>query len=355
LKPSPDSQSSVTDGLNEIQSLPKVDLHRHLEGSLRLQSMLEIIAAHDLDLPTSDRDLEPRVQMVAGDTRSVEAFLGKFAVIRHFFRSTEIIQRVVDESVEDAVSDGVQLLELRFTPSALCQYSGLTLGEAMDIVISSSHASAANRDLILGLIVSVNRHETIDLAEEVIHLAADRKDQGILGVDLAGDEQATISDSFVPLFAEAKQAGLKVTIHAGEWGGPDRVTHAIEVMEADRIGHGVRCLEDPSVVQLARSTGVGFEVSLTSNLHTGVFHTYEEHPLSEMIEAGLRVAITTDDPSIFRTTLSAEILHAIKYLGLSLETIKGLTLQALQLSFVDANVKRKMEASIQESFWGSGV
>lgn len=317
--------------------------------------MLQIIAAHDLDLPTSEHELESRVQMVAGDARSVEVFLGKFKLIRHFFRSSEIIQRIVEESVEDAVSDGVRLLELRFTPSALCQYSGLTPGEAMEIVVSSGLASATKHGLTLGLIVSINRHETLDLAKMVIGLAADRVGRGILGVDLAGDEQTATSDSFVPLFSEAKQAGLKVTIHAGEWGGPERVAHAVEVMAADRIGHGVRILENPTVLQLARSAGVGFEVSLTSNLQTGVFSTYEEHPLSEMIEAGLRVAITTDDPSIFQTTLSAEHAHAIEHLGLSLETIKGLTLQGLQLSFVDARLKQKVEAGIREYFWGDGV
>lgn len=355
LKPSPNTLANLPSVISEIQSLPKVDLHRHLEGSLRLQSMLEIISAHNLDLPVSESELEPRVQMVAGDARSVEVFLAKFKIIRQFFRSLEIIQRIVEEIIEDAVSDGVKLLELRFTPAALRQYSGLTLSEVVDAVIASGQSAAATHDLILGLIVSVNRHEPLKLAEEVVRLAVDRKDQGILGVDLAGDEQAYSSDPFIPLFSEAKQAGLKLTIHAGEWGGPDRVAHAIEVMAADRIGHGVRCLEDPAVVQLARAAGVGFEVSLTSNLHTGVFPALEQHPLSEMIEAGLRAAITTDDPSIFRTTLSAEHMHAIERLGLSLETIKGLTLQAVQLSFVDAKVKRKMETRIQESFWGSGV
>ncbi|TFH37112.1 MAG: adenosine deaminase [Anaerolineales bacterium] len=341
--------------VGEIQSLPKIDLHRHLEGSLRLGTMQEIVAAYDLDLPASVDELQPMVQMVAGDPRSAPVFLAKFKIIRQFFPNPEIIQRHVEEVIEDAALDGVELLELRFTPAALRQASGLPLHELMDAVLASSQAAAANHRVTLGLIVSVNRHESLDLAEEVVRLAVDRMPAGILGVDLAGDEQTYSADPFIALFAEAKQAGLNVTIHAGEWGGPERVAHAVGVMAADRIGHGVRCLEDPAVVQLARAAGVGFEVSLSSNLQTGVFREAEGHPLAEMIEAGLRVAVTTDDPSIFGTTLSAEHVYAIEHLGLSLETIKGLTLQALQLSFVDPKVKRKLEARLRQCFWGSGV
>jgi adenosine deaminase len=330
-------------------------LHRHFEGSLRLASMLDIISRYDLDLPASHDELRPLVQMVASDRPSVEALFAKFKIIRQFFRNAEIIHRLVTEAIEDAALDAVELLELRFTPAALRESSGLSLGEVMDVVIAAGRSAAACHDLNLGLIVSVNRHETLELAEKVIMLAADRIDQGILGVDLAGDEQSHTGDRFVPLFTEGKQAGLKITIHAGEWGGPERVAHAVESMQADRIGHGVRCMEDPAVVQLARSAAVGFEVSPTSNLQTGVFLTSKEHPIAAMIEVGLRVAIGTDDPSIFGTTLSTEHLFATEQLGLSLETLKGLTLQALQLSFIDEKDKRGLEQRISGRFWGSGV
>ena len=131
------------------------------------------------------------------------------------------------------------------------------------------------------------------------------------------------------------------------------MAQAIETMAADRIGHGIRALENPAVVQMARLSGVGFEISPTSNLMTGVSKDMASYPLSEMIDAGLRVAITTDDPSIFNTTLGQEHALAVERLGLSIETIKGLTLQALQLSFFNEKERRTMETELVEKLWGS--
>jgi adenosine deaminase len=354
LTASPDPRSIASASTAELRELPKVDLHRHLEGSLRLSSLQEIAIDTDIDLPTTQNELQPLVQMVAGDSRDPQTFLAKFKVIRQFFRSSEIIQRLVREAVEDAALDGVKLLELRFTPAALRQFSGLSLEQAMDAVLSAGREAARISDLTLGLIVSINRHEPFSIAEEVVQSAVDHLPDGILGLDLAGDEQSSPADPFLPLLNEAKQAGLKLTVHAGEWGGPEHVAQAIEAMSADRIGHGVRSMEDPAVVQLARKLGVGFEVSPTSNLRTGVFQDENGYPLAEMIEAGLRVAITTDDPAVFGTTLSAEHEFVITHLGFSVETIKGLTLQALQLSFINDKQKRALEASFSHRFWLRG-
>ncbi len=314
--------------------------------------MLEVIAKFDLDLPRSAEGLRPRVQIPAGTARNPQAFLETFQVIRLFFQDSETIQRFVGEMIEDAASDGIKVLELRFTPAAIQQCSGLSIGDCIDAVASASMDAASRHDIKLGLIVSVNRHEAVNLAEEVIQIAVDRMESGVYGVDLAGDELGYALDPFIPLFAEAKQAGLKLTIHAGEWGAAQQVAQAIEVMGADRIGHGVRVLEDSVITQMARSSAVGFEVSPTSNFKTGVVKDLETHPLSEMIDAGLKVAITTDDPSIFNTTLSQEHTLAVERLGFSIETIKGLTLQALQLSFFTEKERNMLEKVFTANIWG---
>ena len=337
----------------EIQALPKIDLHRHLEGSIRLETMLDVISEYKLDLPSSAEDLRPCVQMVDKDERDPPTFLAKFKSIRQIFQSPDIIQRLVVEAIEDAAADGVRALELRFTPTALCQFSKLSLEESTDAVLAASQHAVKRNHMMLGLILSINRHEPVEQAQEAIRIAVDRMGAGIRGVDLAGDEQGFVLDPFMPIFAEAKQAGLKCTIHAGEWGGPEGVAQAIEMMAADRIGHGIRALEDPAVVAMARSSGVGFEISPTSNLLTGVSKDMASYPLMEMIDAGLRVALTTDDPSIFNTTLGHEHTLAVALLGLSIETIKGLTLQAMQLSFFNDKEQRTMETELIEKLWGS--
>ncbi len=331
---------------------PKIDLHRHLEGSLRLETLHELSSRYKLDELTAIEQLRASVQIRPGDARTPENLLAKFRVIRRFFKDPEVIGRFVHETIEDAASDGIKVLELRFTPAAIQPVSNLPLADIIEAVCVAGQEAAKLHNLQLGLIVSVNRHEPLEQAERVLHLAADRIGNGVRGVDLAGDENAVALDPFIPLFKEAKQAGLKLTIHAGEWGGAENILRAIEEIGADRIGHGVRVMEDPGVLHIARTSGVGFEISPSSNILTGIFDDYTSHSLPSMIDAGLKVAITTDDPSIFGTTLTREHEITIQYLGLSRETIKGLTLQAIQISFFDEKEKRALELMFAEDFWG---
>ncbi len=341
----------MSNELEYQQAQPKVDLHRHLEGSLRLDTMHEVVSRFDLDLPSNLEALRALVQVGDEDARDARTFLTKFKVIRQFFKSDDILQRFTQEVIEDAAADGVRALELRFTPAALTEFSSLTLTDVSEIVLHAGREAANKHQITLGFIVSINRHEPLELAEKVVRIAVDGHVSGISGIDLAGDEASAPVDPFVPLFAEAKQAGLKLTIHAGEWGGPENVAQAIDTMAADRIGHGVRVMEDAGVLHLARSSKVGFEVSPTSNIRTGVFDQLNAHPLSSMIDAGLFVAITTDDPAIFDTTLSQEHARVIAHQGLSNETIKGLTMQAIQLSFFHDKDKRALEKAFTNQFW----
>jgi len=151
--------------------------------------------------------------------------------------------------------------------------------------------------------------------------------------------------------ASAKQAGLGLTIHAGEWTGAENVYQAIVELGADRIGHGIRVLDDPKVTSLARERGIPFEVSIDSNYLTGVVPSLDAHPLPQMIDAGLRTVLTTDDPSIFGTTLSLECQHAIDHLGLSLESLKGFTLTAAQAAFLDPRRISQLESEFVSMFW----
>ncbi|MCJ7567381.1 MAG: adenosine deaminase [Anaerolineales bacterium] len=334
-----------------VQELPKVDLHRHLEGSIRLETIAEIVCEASLPLPQDIESLRRVVQVVDGDPKNHKHFLSKFKNIRQIFRSPEIIQRITIEAVEDAARDQVRYLELRFTPAALAQSGLFHLEDVTGWVIDAAVEAASAHGIDVGLIVSVNRHESLEIAEEAARIAADHIHEGVVGLDLAGDEVEFPAQPFRSILASAKQAGLGLTIHAGEWTGAENVRHAILELGADRIGHGIRVLEDPQVTSLARERGIPFEVSIDSNYLTGVIPSIDAHPLPQMIEAGLRTVLTTDDPSIFGTTLSLEYQHAVDHLGLSLESLKGFILTAVQAAFLDPRRITKLEAEFVDTFW----
>jgi adenosine deaminase len=327
------------------QALPKVDLHRHLEGSLRLATMTEIARLHGLENGRPDQ-LQSLVQVMDHDPLTFQNFLSKFEILRHLYRTPEIIGRITHEAIADAAADNVRYLELRFTPVALSAAQGFMLSEVMDWVCEHAHLASLEYGISTHLIASVNRHESVKIAEQVVQLALDRKNRGIVGLDLAGNEAAYSARPFVGLFREAQQGGLHITLHAGEWGGAENVAQALVDFNAERIGHGVRVMEDTAVVELARQRGAVFEVCLTSNYQTGVIPSLASHPVTHMLEAGLSVTLATDDPSISRITLSDEYRSACEQLHISFGDLRQIILGSAQAAFISARHKENLAASM---------
>ena len=315
------------------QALPKVDLHRHLEGSVRVATMGDVIREHELTLPMT-RDLSTLVQMQANDPPNFETFLSKFQTLRLLYRSPEIIRRVTREAIVDAAADNVRYLELRFTPAALSRVKQFPLGEVMDWVLDSAALASQECGIQVRLIVSINRHEPVSLGEEIARLAVERRGRGIVGLDLTGNEAQFPAAPFIDIFRQARAGGLKLTIHAGEWGGADNVRQALEDFEADRIGHGVRVLEDKSVVALAVEHGTPFEVCLTSNFQSGVVTGLDDHYLPSLLAAGVNVTLNSDDPSISGITLGDEYSLASEVLGVSRMALHERILAAAQAAFL---------------------
>ncbi|MCC6260111.1 MAG: adenosine deaminase [Anaerolineales bacterium] len=339
---------SETTPRNHYVALPKVELHRHLEGSLRLATMLDIARKHGVTIPLSMLNLSGLVQVQDKDPMTFSNFLEKFKTLRLFYRSPDVIHRVTYEAVEDAAKDNVRYLELRFTPVALSRAEGFPLHDVIDWVISSAQEAAQKNNIKVGLIASVNRHESPELAEQVAWLAAEHIKNGMLGLDLAGNEAEFKSDAFHGIFKEARQSGLHITIHAGEWGPAENVQDAIENLSAERIGHGVRVLESQSVTALARERGIPFEVCVTSNFQSGVVKALNLHPLPRMLDAQLKVTVNTDDPSISRITLSQEYQHVGEELNTPLEVLKGCILNAARAAFLPENEKNELVDSIKK-------
>ncbi len=323
-------------------ALPKVELHRHLEGSLRLRTMLELARAQGFTGPINTGSLSNLVQVQKSEPSTYQNFLSKFSTLRQFYRSPEVIARLTREAVEDAAKDNIRYLELRFTPVALSRAERFQLADVMDWVCESTQKAALEFGLRVRLIVSVNRHESVEQAEEVVGLAVDRRARGLIGLDLAGNEAEFPAEPFARMFRAAQQSGLKLTIHAGEWGGAANVRAAFELFNADRIGHGVRVVEDPSTMAMARERRAAFEVCVTSNYQTGVTPAATVHPLMKMLEEGLNVTICSDDPSISQITLTDEYHRVCEDMDLSQSKLKERILAAAGAAFLPDQEREKL-------------
>lgn len=333
-------------------NLPKVELHRHLEGSLRLDTLLEIAGAYNLAYPSANK-LQPLVQVMQSDPRTTENFLSKFEILRDFYRSPEIIMRITEEAIADAAADNVAYMELRFTPAALSKAGGFPLGAVLDWVIEGVRKAEEKFRVKTRLLVSLNRHESLELAEQITKETFDRLDFGIVGLDLAGDEAHFPAAPFEPIFREARQGGLRTTIHAGEWGPAENVVEAIELFQADRIGHGVRVMEDVNAVAVAREHGTIFEVCPTSNYQSGVISDLNQHPINKMVEAGLNATINTDDPAISQIKLSDEYTLVCEQNGMSIDMLQQQVILAAQESFLPAEERALLVSSIFEQMESS--
>jgi adenosine deaminase len=316
-----------------LHGLPKVDLHRHLEGSLRLQTLADIAQEHGIDLPSYDIEQLRPFLTVTDEEPDFQRFLEKFHILRRFYPTQAAIERIAYEAVADAAADNIRYLELRFNPVALAREQGFSLDQVTTWVCGA--AARAQRDCGVGtnLILQIGRDADLDTASQIADIALAHRSEGVVGLDLAGDETVYPARRFTDVFQRARQDGLCVTVHAGEAGGAENVREAIEMMGAQRIGHGVRSIEDSDVVQLIRDRGVTLEVCLTSNLQTGVMRHFWHHPLPDLLALSLRVTLNTDDPSISDTTLTDEYMTAMLAMGVTLEQIKRAILTAIEGSF----------------------
>lgn len=327
-----------------LEALPKIDLHRHLEGSLRLNTLAEIAKESRLEyLPGYDiEDFRQLVQIVDGDRADADVFLSKFVPLRHFYRSAEIIERVAYEAVADAAAENIIYLELRFTPQALAREMDYPLTDAADWVIKGVESAQKDFDILVRLIVSMNRHESVEVGEECLELAIDRIDKGIVGVDLAGAENEYPGKPFAPIFKRAREAGLQVTIHAGEWAGPESIEEAIKLQGASRLGHGVRILQDSEMLRIAREHEIAFEVCPTSNYQSGVTPTLAQHPLKTMYHMGLKTTINTDDPSISGINLTDEMVTVVEHLDFTIEDVKQHLMNAAEHCFLEEEERKHL-------------
>jgi adenosine deaminase len=317
----------------QLRALPKVDLHRHLEGSLRLKTLVEIAQEHGIDLPSYDIEYLRPFVTVTNEKPDFHLFLEKFRFLRRFYPTQAAVERVAYEAVADAAEDNVEYLELRFNPVAQAREQGFSLDQVTAWVCGAVARAQRDYGVRANLILQIGRDESLETASQIADIAVAHRNDGVVGLDLAGDEVGYPARRFAEVFQRARREGLGVTVHAGEVGEAENVREAIELLGARRIGHGVRSIENSDVVQLLRSREVTLEVCPTSNLQTSVVRRFWQHPLPDLLALNLRVTINTDDPSVSDTTLTDEYMTAMLAMGVTLEQIKHAILTGVAGSF----------------------
>ncbi|MDP9341917.1 MAG: adenosine deaminase [Actinomycetota bacterium] len=324
----------------DLRGLPKIDLHRHLEGAVRLSTILELAREAGAPLAAgTPEDLAPLAQVLA-PMASLEEVLRYFRVAQEAFRTLEAVERIAFEAVEDLAADNVRLAELRFSPDFLCRTAGLDWDAAFGAILAGTARARAANDVAVGFIAIVSRAYGMDSARRTVEFALRHRER-LVGFDLADDEMAWPPQLFVEVLAPLRDAGMPLTAHYGEAGPPSYSREAIEVLGVARLGHGCSVAEDPEVVALARDRGVVLEMCPTSNERTAAVPSLAEHPARRLLHEGVRVTLNTDDPGLFGIDLTHELEVARDVLGFDQADLAAVTGNALEASFLSPEVKEQ--------------
>jgi adenosine deaminase len=327
----------------ELRALATCDLHRHLEGAVRLRTILDLYRGAGEPLPeATPEELAPRAQVLR-PMESLEQVLEVLRLVQGSFRSYDAIERISREAVEDLAADGVRLAELRFSPTFFFSPGGLDWDLAMERVVAGVGAAAAELDVAVGLIAIFSRDYGIDSGWRTVAFA-ERHREHLVGFDIAGPELPYPPQTYVELARAVHDLGLPLTAHYGESGPPAYVRDAVELLGVRRLAHGVAAAQDPEAVALVRDRGVGLDMCPTSNVRTRAVPSLEEHPALRLLREGLLVTINTDDPGLFGIDLTHELELCRDELGFTDEDLRAVTENALRTSFLPEPTKAAVRA-----------
>jgi adenosine deaminase len=329
------------DIVSQVKALPKVELHRHLEGCITAEIMLEAAREHKMDLPTYDPDKLRDLIQVQDQASSLKDFLRKFFFLGKAFPSLGAVEQVSYLICRDCARDNIRYAELRFSPLFMSLETRQIWDweELVHHVLKGTRRAEQEFDIEVGLIVGISRSNPIGDALRAIAVANEYFGLGVAGIDLVGDEAAYPPELFAAAFRVAMEAGLNITVHAGEGGEETNIRVAVEKLGAKRIGHGVRIINDPEMMDWLKGRGIPLEICLTSNVKTSTVPSLAAHPVRRLFDAGIRISLSTDDPAICATTLSGEYLLAMEHFGFTLSEIKDLILEAADQAFLEPHRK----------------
>jgi len=317
---------------SKLRQLPKAELHCHLDGSVRPETLLDLAREYKTSMPKQTVEELTR-HMRVDDAENLEDYLKLFDVTVSVMQTEDALERIAYELAEDAGRDGVRYIEVRNAP-ILNVVQGLTLVQAVEAPLRGLRRAEKDFGVIGRYIVCALRHYPAASSLEMARLAVEFKNDGVVAFDLAGAEKGNPASAHAAAFRYARENNLAVTVHAGEGDGADSVRQAVHLCGANRIGHGTRLIEDPELTQYVNDRRIGLEVCLTSNVQTRVAASYATHPLREYFDRGLNVTLNTDNRLMSGTTLTDEYVYAAEHMGFSMDELAGIALNGFEAAFL---------------------
>lgn len=328
------------------KQLALIDLHLHLDGSMPLRTARKLAAQQGVALPESDEELKAMMSLTE-DCKDLNDYLARFDLACSLLHTREALDTCMYDLLCDLHEQGLIYAEVRFAPQKSCE-KGLSQREAVEAAL----AGIRRAPIPCGLILSMMRGDdeaTHDANLETVRVAKELLGKGVVAIDLAGAEGLYPTRIFEYAFAEARESGIPIIIHAGEAAGADSVLEAI-LAGAVRIGHGVRGLEDQRVIDELIARNITLELCPTSNIDTGIYRSYADYPLRRLIDAGVKVCVNTDDMTVSDTDLQQEWHHLIDTFQLHEFEVGHLLLNAVNASFASEELKQQLREIVQANY-----
>jgi adenosine deaminase len=332
-----------------IDKMPKVELHDHLDGGLRPTTIIELAKERGVALPATDPEKLASWFYRGADRKSLALYLEGFALTISVMQTPQALRRVAFEAMEDLAGDNVVYVEIRFAPIQHLE-GGMNLEAVVSAVLEGLEMGKRKTGVEYGLIICAMRDQNVSL--EIAELAANFREKGVVGFDIAGDEFGHPPKKHLDAFEYIRQKNFNITIHAGEAFGIESIWQAIQICGAHRIGHATRLIEDMSVQgeriekmgtlsHFIRDKRIPMEVCLSSNVQTGAARSLDEHPFHLYYRNGYRVVLCTDNRLMSNTTLGNEMFLAVRHFNLTLRDLEKLTINAMKSAFIhhDARIR----------------
>ncbi len=332
--------------MRELSTLPKAELHVHLEGAMRVATVRELTERTGAAVPSG----------LVNDRWSFagfEDFIAQYTAMCALLGTTEDFRRIAYEFCEDEARTGVRYAEVVFSPSNHAPRLGDDWFGPIEAVLDGLEAGRRDFGVTTRVAPDLVRDSGIEMAERSLEVALKFAGRGVVSLNAAGSEQAPVPP-FGPLFRRAKDAGLRSVPHAGEWAGPRNIWETLEHYLPDRIGHGVRAVDDPKLVEHLASTGIPLEVSPISNVATGVYGSLAEHPFRVLRDAGVTVTLNSDDPPMFGAWLTDVYRSARDTWRFDDADLAEIARTGVRASFADDDVKAEILAGIDALVDGAG-